>query len=166
MVNILGHQEQAKLSKLQRVILKQLDTFYYNHSLSELYSQYGVDSKTLSWAVAKEYKSKAGENFLNRDQIIEFNKRKEEESKQYFKDEAPEFLNFINRVWTKRRYTYPLLLPRFRASLSRSLKRLEDRGLIIRRKGYVSTYDWSRPKTVKVFLTSKGHIFILNCSTM
>lgn len=106
----------------------------------------------LSWAVARAYE---GKNSLS---IEEARSDFEEHKQKYLAKiakEAPELLSMSKLYWNQRRTFSDQLLPSFRASLSRSLKRLEARGLI-RREIHGTRPRWTKPKTVGIFLTAEG----------
>lgn len=159
-VNIRVHP-QSKLSKLQKTILQVLHIEYEDDKRhrekyptsdpNDVYF-YPILSWTLSWAVARAFE---GKNYLSRDEaIVDFEEHKEKALAK-IAQEAPEILGMAKRYWNQRRSFTKQLLPSFRASLSRSLKRLETRGLI-RREIHGTRPRWSKPKTVGIYLTPEG----------
>ena len=152
---------QSKLSRLQKTILQVLHNKYEDDKRRrEKYSKpdpndvyfYPMLSWLLAWAVAEAYE---GKNYLSRNDLLEAFKENKETALARFADEAPEFLILAKRYWNQRRVFTHQLLPSFRASLSRSLKRLEARGLI-RRDINRTRLRWRKPKTVGIYLTPEG----------
>ena len=152
---------QSKLSRLQKTILQALHNNYEpdkrhreRHPTSDLNDVYSYPMLAwyLSWAVARAYE---GKNYLTVDEARAEFKEQKEKMLAYFAQKAPESLSLAKRFWNQRRSFSAQLLPSFRASLSRSLKRLEHRGLI-RRDMYGTRPQWSKPKTRGIYLTPQG----------
>lgn len=167
-VNIAHRQGQSKLSRLQKLILtdiyEQLEAYLKyiikyedwaaEYTLEKVIYAFAVESKGLSWRIAQKY---GGKTHISRDEArADFKVRKAKALASMTDDSLP-FLGFVTRIWDERqrRGFHQQLLPSFRASISRSLKRLETRGLITREK-FDKGYRWSKPKTTGIYLTPQG----------
>ena len=167
-VNKPVHQGQTKLSKLQKMILIDLYEKYEEYlkylikykgwaaeyTLEMVTYAFAINSKGLSWRIARR---SDGKTYLTRDEVkADFKEHKAKALASISGDSLP-FLGFATRVWNERqrRGFHHLLLPSFRASMSRSLKRLEARGLITLEK-YDSGESGSKPKTTGIHLTPLG----------
>lgn len=165
--NITRQKGQTKLSKLQRLIL--VDILERYHEVQKHYEKYGaenvewvisifaINSKDLSWRIAQKYD---GKTHLTRDEAkADFEVKRAKALASMTGDSLP-FMGFVTRVWNERwrRGFRKQLLPAFRASMSKSLKRLERRGLITRERWdkYEGRYKWSKPKTTGIYLTPEG----------
>ena len=146
----------VKLSKLQKTILRKLYDLYFNDPLSKVWSVYGVESKMLSWEVAKAYEGAGGRNYITWEEAKIERQLRKAEALKHFAENSPSFYAFAEQLWRRKsRYYYAQLLPRLRASLSRRLKRLEERGLILRT---IDRHYFARvkPKTIRIYLTVAG----------
>lgn len=161
---------QSKLSRLQKLILTELyeqcDAYLKyiveyrdwaaDYTIEKVIYAFPVTSKGLSWRIARKY---GGKTHISRDEArADFNVRRAKALASMTGDSLP-FMGFVTRVWNERRRRgfHQQLLPAFRASLSKSLKRLEARGLIKREKSeYERRYRWSKPKTTGIYLTLQG----------
>jgi len=156
----------SKLSRLQKMILTDLyeqlkaylkykieyEGWGAKYTLEMVIYDFAVNSKGLSWRISQKY---GGKTHISRDEArADWNVRKVKALTSVAKD-SPQFLNFASIMWNRRRYFRAQLLPAFRASMSRSLKRLEARGLITREK-FDKGYSWSKPKTTGIYLTPQG----------
>lgn len=151
----------SKLSKLQKTILRVMHDLYEDNK--RIRKKYSIDNprdvyfwpirpKRLSWAIAEAY---GKQTHLTRNEVMaDFRVRKVKALTEIARD-APQFLNFANIMWNRRRRFRDILTPSFRASLSRSLSRLEARGLI-KRERYKKTSRWTKPKTTGIYLTPQG----------
>lgn len=168
---VRGAPPPSKLSRLQKLILtdlyEQLEAYLKyiveyrdwaaDYTIEKVIYAFAVNSKGLSWRIAQKYN---GKTHISRDEArADFNIRKAKALASMTGDSLP-FLGFITRVWNERqrRGFHAQLLPAFRASMSKSLKRLEARGLITREKG--GGQDWRsdnrKPKTTGIYLTPRG----------
>ena len=178
-VNIPIDKPHPKLSKLQKLILstlyeqtKEVHTWiskYKNwtsgHTLADTAQIWPINSKHLSWKIARKLERKT---FLSNAEVkADHNLRKAKALDSISLISAP-FAGGASRMWDDRgqRLRYRQLLPSFRASLSRSLKRLEDRELITLEKGE-GTYwnsDNRKAKTTGVSLTTAGLVGAIQLS--
>ena len=169
-VNIPPGAPQTKLSKLQKMILTDLyeklqehlkfKIDYHGwdakHGLKGVIYSYAINSKGLSWRIARRSE---GKTHLSHDEVkADFKARRAEAFDSMTEADRP-FLGFLTKTWNirQRRGFHNQLLPSFRASLSRSLRRLAARGLITLVK--YEKYDWDtsgKPKTTSIYLTLKG----------
>ncbi len=178
-VNIPPVPPQTKLSKLQKLILSELyeitkevhgwNAKYKNwtseHTLADTTHIWSIKSKHLSWKIAIKSERKA---FLSKAEVkAEHNVRKAKALASISRTELP-FFSFAERSWSiaGRRLRYRQLLPSFRASMSRSLKRLETRGLITLEKGDGRHWntDNRKPKTTGIHLTTAGLVVAIQLS--
>jgi len=164
-------RKQTKLSKLQKMILtdlyKQSEEYLKylikykdwaaEYTLEMVTYAFAINSKGLSWRIAR---LSEGKTHLTRDEVkADFMLRKAKALDSISGPSLP-FLGFATRVWNERqrRGSHPQLLPSFRASMSRGLKRLEARGLVNLEKG--EGQDWRsdnrKPKTTGIYLTPLG----------
>ena len=120
-----------KLSKQQKAILE----FLYKRVKGHCYKQY------LSWHIAEKF------NKDHKDRIDDYTKASleimQEANEQDTLSDSKFKLLYLKSIFLKSRRKKKRLTPKHRASLSRSIKRLEQRGLVERRN-------------VGVFLTEEG----------
>lgn len=170
-----GHSEphisniniKHRMSRLQRTIIAVLQKFSADPDKNHYYYFYEVQAMwttELSWLVAERY---GNHSVLTWNEWQDsFYKRQSELYKELSqKDEsaAKKMLNSAFDIFEKHTCYYKRqdkwLRPKFSASFSRSLKNLENKGLIKRAKqssAYLENWCITRPRTIAVKLTELG----------